>query len=75
MKTIYVINGGGQRIRQNTRMNMPTEYIVSDDKSWAESSGVSGVDSYTGAMWNTDFETLQRWANDWAEKEVELIEA
>ena len=75
MATIYVINGGGQKIRQNVQMGISTEYHVDNNSDWAEKSKVFGSDSFTNAIWAEDLETIQRWANDWAGEEVELIEA
>lgn len=75
MSKIYVINGGGQKIRQNVEMGIATAYHVNENSNWPEVSKVSGCDSFTNTMWSEDLETLQRWANDWAGQEVELIEA
>lgn len=75
MATIYVIKGGGQKIRQNVQMGIENEYHVNHNSDWPENAKCSGADSFTNAMWAEDFETIQRWANDWAGEEVELIEA
>ena len=73
--TIYLIQGGGQRVRQNTQMGLKTTYQVKQNSDWPAKSQATGCDSFTHAMWSTDLESLQRWANEWAGEEIELHEA
>ncbi|MGR4860076.1 hypothetical protein ABLT32_13710 [Bacteroides pyogenes] len=73
-RTIYVIRGGGQRVQQDARYNLPVEYEVINDSDWVEECGCVGQDHYANTMWSTEFEDIQKWSNEWAGKEVELIE-
>ncbi|MBR8720195.1 hypothetical protein IX307_001381 [Bacteroides pyogenes] len=73
-RTIYVIRGGGQRVQQDARYNIPVEYEVIHESSWVEECGCVGQDHFTNAMWSTELEDIQKWSNEWAGKEVELIE-
>jgi len=75
MATIYVIKGGGQKIRQNIQMDIATEYHVNQNSNWPNIAKASGSDSFTNVIWSTDLKTLQKWANDWAGEVVELIKA
>lgn len=73
MATIYKIVGGGQRIRQKTQgKNNIIQVEIHENSDYPEKCQCSGQDSYTQEMWSTDLETLQRWANDWAGKEIKL---
>jgi hypothetical protein len=74
MTTIYIIRGGGQKIRQNIQIGLPTTYSVDNNSDWVEKAKCNSSDSYTNAIWADDFETIQRLANDWAGEEIELIE-
>jgi len=73
MEAIYKIIGGGQKVKQNVEFGIQTEYIK-EDSDWPEKAKCQGQDSYTNVMWHTDLDTLQKWANEWAGQEVELIE-
>jgi|WetSurMetagenome_2_1015567.scaffolds.fasta_scaffold04315_7 hypothetical protein len=75
MKTIYVIKGGGQRIRQNTECGIATEYLVLEDLNYVRNFYCSGKDSFTNDIWSEHFVDIQRWADDWAGEEVKLVEA
>ncbi|MGR4857888.1 hypothetical protein ABLT32_02145 [Bacteroides pyogenes] len=72
-RTIYVIKGGGQRVRENSQRNYRTEYLEIYESSWCEQTKVAGQNSFTGCMWSTDLEDIQRWSNEWAGKEVDLF--
>lgn len=74
METIYKINGGGQKVQQCVQNGMAVEYTV-ENSDWPETSQTVGNDSFTNYMWSTSLETLQEWANTWAGREVELVEA
>lgn len=74
MATIYKIMGGGQKVQRNVRAGLPTKYIKVENSDWVETCGCNGQDFATNAMWCTDLEYLQRWANEWAGCEVELVE-
>lgn len=71
---IFIINGGGQYVRQGSDFNLPVYFEIVENSDWPVKAKCFGQDSYTNVMWATDFETLQRWANDWAGKKIELIE-
>lgn len=73
MATVYIIDGGGQRIRENASLGIDTYYKV-EDNDFEEQSKSYGCDAYTGKMWANDLDTLQKWANSWAGKEVNLKE-
>lgn len=70
---IYQIIGGGQRVRQNIDLGLDTTYKVVENSDWVEKAKCNGQDSFTNVLWATDFETIQRWANDWAGKKVDLV--
>lgn len=72
MATIFKINGGGQRIRQNIQFGLPIEVITVENSDYPEKSKADGCDSYTNEIWATNLDWVQNWANDWAGKEVEL---
>lgn len=70
--TIYVIVGGGQKIRENIHYSQPIKYQTVEDSDWPVLAKCHGVDTYAGDMWSTDLETLQRWANEWAGKKIKI---
>lgn len=74
MATIYKIIGGGQKVLQNVQAGVPTEYVKVENSDWTGKQDRNGQDSSTNIMWCTDLEILQRWADDWAGCEVELVE-
>lgn len=74
MATIYQIIGGGQRVRQNAELGLKTKYQIIENSDWVEKTKTHGQDFFTNTMWSTNLSTLQRWANDWAGKKVELIQ-
>ena len=73
METIYKIIGGGQKVKQNLEFGIQTEYIK-EESDRPEKAKCAGQDNYTNVMWHTDLCKLQKWANDWAGQEVELVE-
>jgi hypothetical protein len=72
--TVFKILGGGQRIRQLNWNNQPVEFVTDKNSDWVERAKCHGQCNFTGVMWSDDLETLQRWANEWAGTEVELVE-
>lgn len=74
MATIYKIMGGGQKVQRNTQAGLPAKYIKVENSDWVETCGCTGQDFATNYMWSIDLEDLQRWANEWAGCEVELVE-
>lgn len=74
MTTIYKILGGGQKVQENAQSGIPTGYIRVENSDWVEKCGCCGQDFFAGTMWTTDLETLQRWADDWAGCETDLVE-
>ena len=74
MTTIFKIIGGGQKVRQNVQLGLPTEFIKVKNSDWVEKSKCNGQSNFTNVMWSDDLDSLQRWANEWAGSEVELIE-
>lgn len=73
MATIYKIMGGGQKVQRNVQAGLPTKYVKVENSDWVERCGCTGQDLATDIMWSTDLENLQRWANEWAGCEVELV--
>lgn len=73
MNTIYQIIGGGQRVRQNTELGQKTKYKIVENSDFVEKAQCDGNDSFTNTIWSTNFDNIQRWANDWAGEKVELI--
>lgn len=71
-QTIYLIIGGGQRVRQNVEQGSQTEYQKIENSDWPDKAQCEGQNHFTNALWATDFETVQRWANEWAGEDVEL---
>lgn len=57
---------GGQKIRDNQDQGIHTVEIVKRQTDYPAKSGVSGADSFTNSMWNTDPERIKQWAKDWA---------
>ena len=73
MTTIFKIIGGGQRVLQNAQLGLPVEFVV-ENSDWVEKARCHGQNRFTNVMWSTDFDTLKRWAKEWAGSEIELVE-
>jgi hypothetical protein len=72
MNTIYLIKGGGQRVRQNRDLGIPTHYEVVEDSDRCDLALCIGQNFFANDMWSEDLEDIQRWANEWAGEEVIL---
>lgn len=72
METIFTIIGGGQKIRHNVQYGRPVCFEEVENSDWPEAARCNGQNFYSNTMWSTDLETLQRWANEWAGKKIEL---
>jgi hypothetical protein len=72
MNTIYVIKGGGQRVRQNRDIGVPTLYEVFEDSDYCDLALCIGQNFFANDMWSEDIDTLQRWANEWAGEKLIL---
>lgn len=75
MKTIYQIKGGGQAIRQQIEYTKKTETIVIEkieNSDLPEKAQCVGQDSFTNLLWAEDLDTVKRWANGWAAKELKF---
>lgn len=68
-KTIYKIIGGGQRVQQNLDCKLQTE-IVTELSDWEDTCECCGQNHFTHVMWANDLDTLKKWANEWAGRDV-----
>lgn len=72
-KTKIYVTLSGQEIRQSQRLRRPRIVRVEERESdWPYLSECEGQDNYTSSIWATDFETVKRWVNGWAGREVKL---
>lgn len=71
-KTIFVTLSG-QEIRQNQHLRRPRIVMVEERESeWPYLSECEGQDNYMSAIWATELDTVTKWVNGWAGKEVKL---
>lgn len=66
MTTIFKIQGGGQRVRQNVQSKRQVVIERIENSDWPEKAGVVSYDSYTQSIWATDEKTVRRLASEWA---------
>jgi len=71
---IYKITKGGQGIREASQYGRGVNYTIDYNSDWPEQSRADGYNTYTNTIWSTSLEDLQRWADEWAGKHIELTE-
>lgn len=69
-RPIFVIKGGGQYVRQQYESGQTVFYELIE-ADWPEKAKCTGQNHYT-TIWSTDFESLQKWADEWAGAPVKL---
>lgn len=56
----------GQRIRQMQNKGINHIVVEKKETDFIFKSKCFGADSFTQKMWASDFETIKRWAKEWA---------
>ena len=69
MKKIYILEGGGQRVRQDGGDTF--YYKIVENSDWPEKSRACGQSHYT-LIWNTDFTSFKKEVESWAGRRVKL---
>ena len=69
MKKIYILEGGGQRVRQNVGDTF--YYLIVESSDWPEKSQSCGQSNYT-RIWDTDFTSFKKEVEAWAGRRVKL---
>lgn len=77
MRKTFIIRGGGQAVQQfaqKTIFNKMRYPLIVEVKEtdWPIKARCEGQNNYTNAIWATDLDTVQRWADEWAGEEVKL---
>ena len=65
--TIYKIQGGFQRARQNCEYGLPVMIETIEDSDWPVLSNCHGQQAFTGAAWNVNLEKLKEQCRAWCE--------
>jgi hypothetical protein len=66
-KVVYMVSGGGQKIRQNEDYGNSTVIILKDSNcDWVKKAKCNGQNSFTNYLWADDLEMVKKWAMEWS---------
>lgn len=65
MDTIFTIDGGMQKARQNVMSGLPIKIQRVENSDWKSTLGCSGQHSYTNVAWDTDLDSLKKECVEW----------
>lgn len=71
MSKIYILEGGGQKVRQNINMR-EFYYKIVENSDWPEKSQSAGQSGYT-LIWDTSFDSFKKEVRAWVGKRVKLF--